>query len=127
MELHNLLFELLCLVWGQFKFADVVGAVQVGIVVAQLGLDRVGAQQRQRGEGAGQAPRQDVLPELQAQVVPGGKTKHCLQRAERNSGTTQSPSHATDKRSTVPVPNSDPHLYVWGNAPMVKSVEERRT
>lgn len=73
MELHNLLFELLCLVWGQFKFADVVGAVQVGIVVAQLGLDRVGAQQRQRGEGAGQAPRQDVLPELQAQVVPGEK------------------------------------------------------
>lgn len=27
MKLHNLLFKLFCLVWGQFKFADVIGAV----------------------------------------------------------------------------------------------------
>lgn len=71
MKLHNLLFQLFRLVRGQFKFTDIIWAVQIRIVVSQLGLDRVGTQQSQSRKGTGQPPRNDVLSKLKTQVIPG--------------------------------------------------------
>lgn len=68
-QLHNALLQLSCLVGGEAELADIVAHVLFGIIVAQLSLHSIGAQQGMRDKGAGQAPRDDVRTELQAQVV----------------------------------------------------------
>ena len=69
-ELHHLLLHLAGVAGGEVEVADVVSAVLVGVVVAQLRLQGVGAQERVRHERARQAARRDVLTQLQAQQVP---------------------------------------------------------
>lgn len=54
MQLHHSLLQLPRLVGGEAEVTDVVGAVLLGLVVAELGLDGVGAQQGVGDEGAGQ-------------------------------------------------------------------------
>lgn len=69
-QLHHPLLQLPRLVGRKAEVAYIVGAVLLGFVVTQLGLHRVGAQEGVSYEGAGQAAGQDVVPQLQAQVVP---------------------------------------------------------
>lgn len=69
-QLHHSLLQLTCLVGCKAEVADVVGAVFLGLVVSELSLDGVGAQKGVSDKGAGQATGQDVVPQLQAQVVP---------------------------------------------------------
>ena len=69
MQLHHPLLQLSSLVGGEAEVADVVGAVLVMVVVTQLRLHRVGAQQRVCDEGAGEPAREDVIPQLQTQVI----------------------------------------------------------
>lgn len=69
-QLHHPLLQLPRLVGCKAEVAHVVGAVLLRFIVAQLGLHGVGAQEGVSDEGAGQAARQDVVPQLQAQVVP---------------------------------------------------------
>lgn len=71
-QLHDALLQLPRLVGGEAQLAHVVAHVLLGVMVTQLGLDGVGAQQGVGDEGAGQAPRDDVGTELQAQVVSAG-------------------------------------------------------
>lgn len=71
MQLHHPLLQLTRLVGSEAEVADVVGAVLLGLVVTQLSLDGVGAQQGVGDKRAGQTPGQHVIPQLQAQVVPG--------------------------------------------------------
>lgn len=70
MQLHHSLLQLPCLVGCKAELVDVVGAVFVCLVVSQFSLDSVGAQKGMGDERAGQATGQDVVPQLQAQVVP---------------------------------------------------------
>ena len=70
MQLHHSLLQLTCLVWREAEVVDVVGAVLLGLVVPQFGLDSVGAQEGVGDKRAGQTAGQDVVPQLQAQVVP---------------------------------------------------------
>ena len=69
-QLHHSLFQLTCLVGRKAEVADVVGAVFLRLVVSQFGLDGVGAQKGVSDKWAGQTTGQDVVPQLQAQVVP---------------------------------------------------------
>lgn len=71
-QLHDALLQLPCLVGGKAELADVVAHVFLSIVVTQLSLHGVGAQQGMCDKGARQAPRDDVRTELQAQVVSAG-------------------------------------------------------
>lgn len=71
MQLHHPLLQLSRLIGRKAEIADVVGTVLVVVVVPELGLDGVGAQQSVRDEGARKPSRQDVVPQLQTQVVPG--------------------------------------------------------
>lgn len=71
-QLHDALLQLPCLVGGEAQLAHVVAHVFLSVVVTQLGLHGVGAQQGVGDKGAGQAPRDDVSTELQAQVVSAG-------------------------------------------------------
>lgn len=126
MKLHNLLFQLFCLVRGQFKFTDIIRAVQIGIVVSQLGLDRVGTQQSQSRKGTGQPPRNDVLSKLKTQVVPEKKAKYYFQRAQRNLNLRIKQNlffYATDERSVMLVSNFYLYFYLGGNIPTVNSME----
>lgn len=45
MELHHPLLQLASLIGGKAKIADIVGAMVVLVIVAQLGLNGVGAQE----------------------------------------------------------------------------------
>lgn len=72
-QLHDPLLQLPGLVWGEAELADIVAHVLLGIMVTQFSLHGVGAQQGVRDEGARQAARDDVCPQLQAQVVPGDR------------------------------------------------------
>lgn len=69
-QLHDPLLQLPGLVWGEAELADIVAHVLLGIMVTQFSLHGVGAQQGVRDEGARQAARDDVCPQLQAQVAP---------------------------------------------------------
>lgn len=71
-QLHDALLQLPRLVGGEAQLTHVVAHVLLGVMVTQLGLDGVGAQQGVGDEGAGQASRDDVGTELQAQVVSAG-------------------------------------------------------
>lgn len=72
-KLHDPFFQLPSLVRGEAELADIVAHVLLGIIVTQLSLHGVGAQQGVRDEGAGQAACDDVRPQLQAQVVSGDR------------------------------------------------------
>lgn len=84
MKFHNLLFKLFSLVWGQFKFTDIICAVQIRVIVSQFGLHRVRAQQSQSRKGTRQPPRNDVLSKLKTQVIPlrNKNEKSSLQRTQ---------------------------------------------
>lgn len=56
MKLHHPLLQLSRLIGGEAKIADVVGAVVVVVVIPELGLNGVGAQESVRDEGARKAP-----------------------------------------------------------------------
>lgn len=83
-QLHDALLQLSCLVGGEAQLAHVVAHVLLSVMVTQLGLDGVGAQQGVGDKGAGQAPCDDVGTELQAQVVSTGG-------ADSQSGAGQQP------------------------------------
>lgn len=72
-QLHHPLLQLPRLVGRKAEVAYVIGAVLLRFIVAQLGLHGVGAQEGVSDEGAGQSAGQDVVPQLQAQVVPAQK------------------------------------------------------
>lgn len=72
-QLHDPLLQLSGLVRGKAELADIVAHVLLGIIVAQLSLHGVGAQQGMRDEGAGEPACDDVCPQLQAQVVSGDR------------------------------------------------------
>lgn len=79
-QLHDPFFQLPSLVRGEAELTDIVAHVLLGIVVAQLSLHGVGAQQGVRDEGAGQAACDDVCPQLQAQVVSGDRGERAWAR-----------------------------------------------
>lgn len=90
-QLDHLIFQLLSVIWRKAKFADVVTAILIGVVVAELGLHGVGAQQGKRDEGAGQPAGHDVVSQLQAEVVPAGEHHHhsdraCQQQSSKEPG-----------------------------------------
>lgn len=72
MQLHHFVLQLFRLTRGYLHFFAVVVAMHLWVILAQLRLQGIGAQECQRDEGAGEAALQDVLPQLQAQVVPAG-------------------------------------------------------
>lgn len=55
MELHHPLLQLARLIGSKAEIADVVGAVVILVVVSQLGLNSVGAQEGVSDERARQA------------------------------------------------------------------------
>ena len=73
MQLHDPLLQLPGLVGGKTELTDIVAYMLLSIVVTQLSLHSVGAQQGMCDEGAGQPARDDVRPQLQAQVVSGDR------------------------------------------------------
>lgn len=85
MELHHPLLQLARLIGSKAEIADVVGAVVILVVVSQLGLNSVGAQEGVSDERARQATWQHVIPQLQTQVVSvrwdekGEERKECWQ------------------------------------------------
>lgn len=70
-QLHDPFFQLPGLVRGEAELADIVAHMFLSVIVTQLSLHGIGAQQGMRDEGAGQAACDDVRPQLQAQVVSG--------------------------------------------------------
>lgn len=80
MQLHHLVLQLFRLTRGYLHLLAIVVTMHLRVVLAQLRLQGIGAQESQRDEGAGEAALQDVLPQLQAQVVPAGfeHVKHLL-------------------------------------------------
>lgn len=73
MQLHDPLLQLPGLVRGEAELANVVAHMLLSIIVAQLSLYSVGAQQGMRDKGAGQPACDDVCSQLQAQVVSGDR------------------------------------------------------
>lgn len=69
-QLHDPLLQLPGLVRGEAELTDIVAHVFLCIVVTQLSLHSIGAQQGMRDEGAGQPACDDICPQLQAQVIP---------------------------------------------------------
>lgn len=96
-QLDHFVLQLFRVVWCEAELADVVAAVLVGVVVAELRLHGVGAQQGQSDKRAGQPARNDVISQLQAEVVPAREhqstsgrappllppKKHCLSTGKR--------------------------------------------
>lgn len=80
-QLNHFVLQLFSVVGREAELADVVAAVLVGVVVAELRLHGVGAQQGQRDEGAGQPARNDVISQLQAEVVPAREHQSSSDRA----------------------------------------------
>lgn len=69
-QLHHSLLQLAGLVGRKVEVVDVVGAVFFRLVVAELSLNGVGAQKGVGDKRTRKTPRKDVIPQLQAQVVP---------------------------------------------------------
>lgn len=69
MKLHHPLLQLASLIGGEAEIIDIVWAVVVLVVVSQLSLNGVGAQQGMSDERARQSAWQHVIPQLQTQVV----------------------------------------------------------
>lgn len=73
-QLDHFILQLFRVIRREAELADIVAAILIGIVVAELRLHGVGAQQGQRDERARQPTRHDVVSQLQAEVVPA--TEH---------------------------------------------------
>lgn len=69
MELHHPLLQLTSLIGGEAEIGDIVGAMVILVVVPQLCLNTVGAQEGVSDEWARQAAWQHVIPQLETQVV----------------------------------------------------------
>lgn len=69
-QLHHFVLQFLGLTLGHFHVLSVFIAVHLWVVLTQLRLQGVGAQQGQGDEGTGKSALQDVLPQLETQVVP---------------------------------------------------------
>lgn len=69
MKLHHPLLQLASLIGCKAEIADIVGAVVFLVVVSQLCLNGVGAQEGVSDERARQPTWQHVIPQLQTQVV----------------------------------------------------------
>lgn len=68
-EFDDLVFQFLGLVRGELELAQIVAVHGVRVIVTELGLDQVGAEQSVRYKGAGQAAAEDVVADLQAELV----------------------------------------------------------
>lgn len=69
-QLHHLVLQLLGLTLGHFHLLSVFIAMHLRVILSQLWLQGVGAQQGQGHKRTGQPAMQDVLAQLQTQVVP---------------------------------------------------------
>lgn len=69
-QLHHSLLQLTCLVGRKTEVTDVVWAMFLRFIVSQFSLDSVGAQKGVGDKRAGQTTGKDIVPQLQAQVVP---------------------------------------------------------
>lgn len=69
-ELHDLLFQFFGLVGGEAQLADVVASQLLWVVVSQLRLCRVGAQNSVGGKRARKTTRHHIISQLQTQIVP---------------------------------------------------------
>lgn len=102
MQLHDPLLQLSGLVRGEAELADIVAHMLLGIIVAQLSLHSVGAQQGMRDEGAGQPACDDVCPQLQAQVISGDREEwawaQCLSLLRCPSEPTSAPLSSVEKK-----------------------------
>lgn len=74
-QLHDPLLQLPGLVWGEAELTDIVAHVLLSVIVTQLSLHGIGAQQGVRDKGARQASCDNVCSQLQAQVVPGDRER----------------------------------------------------
>lgn len=83
-QLHHLLLQLFALPGGQAEILHVVRAVHLRVVLAQLGLGGVGAEEGERDKGAGKDAAHDVLPQLETQEV---SEKHVRDEELRVRGT----------------------------------------
>lgn len=70
MKLHDLLLELGRLIRRNFKLRQVILFMLIGAVVANVGLHQIAAEQRLSDKRAGQTAGHNIIPYLQAQMVP---------------------------------------------------------
>lgn len=82
-ELHDLLLQFFGLVGGEAQLADVVAGQLLWVVVSQLRLSRVGAQNGVGGKGAGKTTRHHVISQLQTQIVPGVGQRKMNERRDK--------------------------------------------
>jgi len=80
-QLDHFIFQLFSVIRCKAKLTDIVTAVLIRVVVTKLGLHSVGAQQGKGDKGAGQPAGHDVIPQLQAEVVPARERHHCSHMA----------------------------------------------
>lgn len=72
----------------------------LGVVVPELPLQGVGAQQGVCDEGAGQPARSDVLPQLEAQQVPAETRRETMSR-HTPTGTRSLSERPTDEEENM--------------------------
>lgn len=82
-ELHDLLLQFFGLVGGEAQLTDVVAGQLLWVVVSQLRLSRVGAQNGVGGKGAGKTTRHHVISQLQTQIVPGVGQRKMNERRDK--------------------------------------------
>lgn len=75
-QLHNFILQFFRVVWSEVELTDVVAPTLLRIVVSQLGLHCVGAQQGKSHKGAGQPSGHNIISQLQAEVVPSRGRKN---------------------------------------------------
>lgn len=79
MQLHHLFLQLFVLSRGQAQILNIICPVELRVILSQLRLGRVGAQQGQCDKGTGKNAMDDVLPQLEAQKVPEEDVNQMLQ------------------------------------------------
>lgn len=103
-QLRHLLFQLLGLHRCKLEVAEVTTAVLLWVMVPQLSLQRIGPQEGVCHEGAGQAARGDVLPQLKAQEVPvGGQGRRPVRRGVEVPGKRRPPGHPAPVAQAIPL------------------------
>lgn len=60
----------MCLVGCKAEVTDIVRAMFLRFIVSQLSLDSIGAKKGMGDKRTGQTAGQNVIPQLQAQIVP---------------------------------------------------------
>lgn len=94
MKLHHSLLKLTRLVRGKAEVTNIVWAMFLWLIVSQFSLDSVGAQKGVGDKRAGETTRQDVVPQLQAQVVPDKTQRLCQKTSGRVSTTHAQPCYS---------------------------------